>query len=83
MTCCKVSSALQSFCVCFRQVVANDWAFAARRDDGEVVCWGDRASGGDVTPVAQRIADGGCASGIGSELLMSLQQLIIVTACDG
>lgn len=46
-------------CWCFRQVVANDWAFAARRDDGEVVCWGDCASGGDVTPVAQRIAAGG------------------------
>lgn len=46
------------------QVVANDWAFAARRDDGEVVCWGDRASGGDVTPVAQRIADGGGAAAL-------------------
>lgn len=31
-----------------RQVIANDWAFAARRDNGQVVCWGDPTSGGDL-----------------------------------
>lgn len=46
------------------QVVANDWAFAARRDDGSVVCWGDTASGGDVTPVAEKIAAGGGAQAL-------------------
>eukprot|EP00439_Symbiodinium_sp_Y106_P056353 s2910_g7.t3 len=43
------------------QVVANDWAFAARRDDGIVVCWGDPASGGDSSAVQERIHQAGGA----------------------
>ena len=56
-----------------RQVVANDWAFAARRDDGSVVCWGDSASGGDVTPVAEKIAAGGV-----EDVWVSMRKLMAV-----
>ena len=53
------AAALRLHAAVARQVVANDWAFAARRDDGIVICWGDPASGGDTSAIEERLRQAG------------------------
>ena len=40
------------------EVVGNDYSFAALKDDGSVVTWGDNESGGDSSAVADALSSG-------------------------
>ena len=40
-----------------KQIAATSSAFAAIRDDGSIVAWGDQGDGGDCSAVADQLRD--------------------------
>ena len=51
----------------FKQVASNPFAFAALKSDGQVIAWGDEASGGSLRTVEEALsAAANIASVVGS-----------------